>query len=170
MPVKAIGISMVVECSTLSVVCVVHAEYNRLAVFLVGAVLTRYSIATRTVLWTVKRDAVNGDGDLAASGSAFVIAVGFGTIRGVVAARGVVDRRARNGPFVILGARAVIALRASQGGLEIMVRQAVGHDGDVGFVHRDAHRAFVSFHSRRGQIVNLRDVLSRLAAENIEPK
>ena len=161
---------MVVEGPALTVVGVAHAEDDGLTVFLVSAVLTGNSIAAWTVFRTVKGDAVNGNGDLAASRSAFVIAVGFWTIRSVVAACGVVDRRTGDGPLVVLGARAIVALRTSQGGLKIMVRQAVGHNGDVGFVHRDAHRAFVSFHRRSGQIVNLRDVLSRLAAENIEPK
>ena len=170
MPVKAVGVGVVVEGPALTVVGVAHAEDDGLTVFLVSAVLTGNSIAAWTVFRTVKRHAVNGNGDLAASRSAFVIAVGFWTIRSVVAACGVVDRRAGDGPLVVLGARAIVALRAGQGGLKIMVRQAVGHNGDVGFVHRDAHRAFVSFHCRRGQIVNLRDVLSRLAAENIEPK
>ena len=89
---KAVGISVVVEGTSLAVVSMTHTEDDGLSVFLVGAMLTRHGIASWTVLGTVKRYTVDGNSNLPTCWGTFVIAVGFGTVRGVMTSRGVVDR------------------------------------------------------------------------------
>ena len=110
-PVKAIGISVVVEGAALSVVSVAHSEHNRLTVFLIGAVLAGDRIATRAVFRPVKRYAIYGDGDFTTGGSTLVIAVSFRAVSGVMTAGCIIDWRTGNGPFVVLSACAIVALR-----------------------------------------------------------
>ena len=83
---------MVVEGSTLAVVCMTDTQLNRLTIFFVNTVLTCDRIAAGSVFRTVKGYAVDGNRHFTESRCALVVTVGFGAVGRIVSSRGIVKR------------------------------------------------------------------------------
>ena len=88
---------------------VTNAEFDILAIFLVHTVLGGNCVATRTVLRSIKRHAINGNRYVTESGSTFVITVCFWTVRCIVTTGRIVSRRTRDAPFVVLSTGAIVS-------------------------------------------------------------
>jgi hypothetical protein len=91
-PVEAIGISMVVEGPTLSVVSVAHAEFNRLTVLIIGAVLAGHSITTGSIFRPIKRYAIDGDSNFPKNYYTLTLTISFRAISGIMTTYYIINR------------------------------------------------------------------------------
>ena len=76
----------------MSVVSVAHAEFNRLTVLIIGAVLAGHSVAAGSVFRPVERYAIDGDSDFPKGCCALVLTVGFRAVVGIMTTCCVIDR------------------------------------------------------------------------------